>query len=90
MHHVDQLIGGIRIERAGIIFGVNEMCADMVLHHFGHQPGDAAANAGNHVHDALAFDLFGQCALDGLDLAANAADAGQQFLLFLDGDMGRI
>ena len=46
--------------------------------------GDAAANARNHMHDALAFRLVVQRPLDRFDLAANAADAGEQFFLFSD------
>ena len=42
---------------------------------------DGAANARNHVHDALAFGLFGEGALNRFDLTANATDAGRKLLL---------
>ena len=60
------------------------MGADVVLDHFGHQAGDAAANARDHMHDALAFGLLAQRPLDRLDLAADAADPGEQLFLFSD------
>ena len=74
---LDQLIRRVGVERARIPLGVDEVGADMVLDHFGHQAGDAAANAGDHMHDALAFGLVSQGALDRLYLAADAADARQ-------------
>ena len=82
--HGDQLIRGIGVERAGIIAGIDQVGADVVLDHLGHQAGDAAANPGNHMHDALAVGLFAQRPLDGIDLAANPADAGEQLSLFTD------
>src|ERR1700688_502911 len=81
----DELIRRIGVERARIPLGVDEVGADVVLDHFGHQAGDAAANAGDHMHDALAFGFFVQRPLDRLDLAANAADPGEQLFLFSDG-----
>jgi hypothetical protein len=60
------------------------MGADMVFNDFGHQARNAATNAGNHVHDALASGLLGQGAFDRLDLAADATDPREQFFLFPD------
>src|SRR6202023_1998600 len=79
------MIRCVGVERAVILLGVDEMGADMVLDHLGHQAGDAAANAGDHMHDALAFGLFVQRPLDRLDLAADASDPGEQLFLFSDG-----
>jgi hypothetical protein len=43
------------------------------------------------VHDALASRFFGERALDRFDLAAEAANAGEQLLLFSDGmGLGRV
>src|SRR5579872_2909338 len=44
-------------------------------------PQLATANTGDHMHDALAFRFFAQRPLDCFDLAANAADAGEQLFL---------
>src|SRR6266700_2355203 len=82
--HFDQLIRRVRVKRARILLAVDQMGADVVFHHLRHQARDAAANAGNHVHDALAAGLLSQRALDRLDLAANAANASEQFFLFPD------
>ncbi len=61
------------------------MGADVVFHHLGHQAGNAAAHARDHMHDAVATGLFVQRPLDRLDLAANAANAGEQLFLLSDG-----
>src|ERR1700688_710092 len=61
------------------------MGANVVLDHLRHQAGNAAADARDHVHDALASRLFGQRSLDRFDLAANAAYPGEQLLLLSDG-----
>ena len=82
--HFDELIGRVSVQRAGILVGVYKMGADVVFHHLGHQSGDAATNARNHVHDALAFGLFGEGALNRFDLAANATDARRKLLLVSD------
>jgi len=82
--HFDEPVRRVRVERARILLGVDEMGPDVVFDHLGHQAGDAAANARDHVHDALAFGLFGQRPLDRFDLAANAADPGEQLFLFSD------
>jgi hypothetical protein len=61
------------------------MGADVVLDDFGHQAGHRAARAGEQVHDLFAAGLAVEGTLDGLDLTADAADAGQELLLFTDG-----
>src|ERR1700748_1033111 len=85
MNDVDELIGRLGVQRARIPFRVDQMRSNVVLDHLGHQSCDAAADAGDHVHDALAFGLFGQCPLDRIDLAADAADARDQLLFLFDG-----
>jgi len=46
------------------------------------RPATPPANARDHVHDALASGLFGQCAFDRFDLAANAAKRGASSFFF--------
>jgi hypothetical protein len=60
------------------------MSTDVVFDHLGHQTCDAAANARNHMHDALAFGLLGQRTLDRFDLAANPTHPGEQLLFLSD------
>ena len=72
-------------ERAGMRFGIDEVGAHMVLDDFRHQPGHGAARAGDQVHHLLAAGLAVERALDGLDLAPNAAHARQQLVLVFQG-----
>ena len=41
--HFDELVRGLSVKCSWILLGVDEMCADMVFDHLGHQPRDAAA-----------------------------------------------
>lgn len=66
-------------------FGVHEVVADVILDDFGLEAGHGGAGAGEEVHDPLAAGLGFEGALDGLDLAADAADAGDEFLAVAEG-----
>ncbi len=68
-----------------MFLGVDQMGADVVFDDFRHQAGHGAAHAGDQVHDLFAAGFAVERALDRLDLAADAAHAGQQLLLFADG-----
>ncbi|GAA3844183.1 hypothetical protein GCM10022626_10670 [[Pseudomonas] carboxydohydrogena] len=57
----------------------------MILDHLSHQTRDTAADAGDHMHNALALGLVAQSAFDGFDLTANTTNASKQFLLLSDG-----
>ncbi len=85
MNDFDQLIRRVRIERTGVLLGVDQMGADMILDHLGHQPRDTPPDAGDHVHDAFTLGFFAQGTLDGFDLPADTADARKQPLLLSDG-----
>ena len=84
-HDIEQLPRGVPVERAGMFLVINKMCQDVVLDHLGHQPGHGAARGGDEMHDLLAARLALQRPLDSLDLPANAPDAGEEFLFFVDG-----
>ena len=58
-----------------VFLGIDEVRADVVLHHHGHQAGGGAAHAGDEVHNLLAARLRLERTLDGLDLPADAAHA---------------
>jgi DNA-binding FrmR family transcriptional regulator len=81
----DELIRGVRIKRSRVLLGIDKMRADVVLDHLRHQAGDRTADAGDHMHDALALGFLGERALDRLDLTFDATDAGEQLFLFPDG-----
>ena len=85
MNDFDQLICRICIERAGVLLGIDQMGADVIFHHLGHQTCDTSTDAGNHVHDALALSFFAQRTFDGLNLPAYTADARKQPLFLSDG-----
>ncbi len=49
------------------------------------RPADGTAHSGDQVHHLFAASFVFERPIDGLDLAPDAADAGQEFLLFSDG-----
>jgi hypothetical protein len=76
------LLGGIRVECAGVRGRIDQMGADVVFDHLRHQARDRPANASDQVHNALAASFGFKPALDGIDLAADATHARQQLLFF--------
>jgi hypothetical protein len=77
--YFDELVRRLGVKRGRIPLGIDEMGANVVLDHLRHQAGNAAADARDHVHDALASGLFGQRPLDRFNLAANAAYRASSF-----------
>src|ERR1035441_7464312 len=55
---------------------------DVVFEHFGHQAVDSAAHVCQQHKDVRAIVARGQGALDGVDLATDPLDAGDEFLRF--------
>lgn len=85
MNDFDELIGGVGVERARILLGIHKMRADMILDHFGHESCDGPADAGNHVHDALAFGFLTQGPLDCFHLTSDPTDPRKQLFLLSEG-----
>ena len=83
--NIEQLFGRFRVQRAGMLFGVHQMRADMILDDLGHKSGQCAAHTGDQMHHLLATALAFQRALNCLDLALHTAHARQQLLLLTDG-----
>jgi hypothetical protein len=54
----------------------------MILKHLGHETIDAAANVREEHENVRAIVLCREGAFDGIDLSANAFDAGNELLLF--------
>jgi hypothetical protein len=54
--------------------------ADVVFEDLGHEAVDAATDVGEQHKDIGAVGVSAVGALDGIDLAANALDAGEKFL----------
>ena len=57
------------------------MMADMILEHLGHEAVHGAARGGDGVENVGAFLAALQCAFDGFDLPANAANPFEQLFL---------
>src|ERR1700730_5245361 len=84
MDHVDQLVCGLAVERAGVRLAVDQVRADVVLDHDGQEPVDGAAARRNQVHDLCTASLAFERALDGLDLPVDSTDPVQQLALLED------
>ena len=72
-------------KRVGVFIGVDQMGADVILDHFGHQSGHGATRARDELHDLFAFGLALERALDRFHLPPETAHAGEQLLLFTNG-----
>ena len=65
-------------------FGIDEMRPHVVLDDLGHQTGHSPSRSGDEMHDLFAPRLAVECALDGFNLASNAAHARQQLAFSMD------
>ena len=71
-----QLQAVLRLGGIGFAGGIDHMVADVILDQFVGQAVHRPADRGDQLQDIGAADLVLQPALDRLDLAAQAADAG--------------
>jgi hypothetical protein len=71
------------LRRCDALLGGEQVQADVVLEDLGHQAVDAAAHVGKQHENVGAVVAGGERALDGVDLAADALDAGDELLFFL-------
>src|SRR5712691_1251374 len=78
MHDVNQFFGALGAFRVGLPGRINDVHADVVLHHLGHQAVDRATGGGDETQHFRTAHFRVQRAFDGLHLAANAAYAMQQ------------
>ena len=81
----EQLVGGLGVQRARMLLGIDEMRSDVLLNHFRHQSGDRSAHASDLVHDLFATRFSLERTLNCLHLATDTADPSQKSLLFMDG-----
>src|SRR5580692_4596824 len=79
LHGLDQLFGTAR--PLGVFHRVDDVEADMVFDHFGHQAVHGAARRDDQMQHRGAALLAFERALDRFDLAAHAADAVEQLVL---------
>jgi hypothetical protein len=63
-------------------FRGKQMMPYMILKHLGHKTVDTAADVRKKHENVGAIVLCGERAFDGVDLPANAFDAGNELLLF--------
>jgi hypothetical protein len=83
--YFEELLGGIGIQRVGMLFRIDQVRAHVFLNHFGHKTGHRPACAGNQMHHLIAARFTAECTFDRLDLAANATDTCEELFLFADG-----
>jgi hypothetical protein len=77
---VDEVLGYfLRGERGAT--GLHHVLADVVFEDLGHEAVDAAADVGEEHEDVGAVSVAAEGALDGVDLTADALDAGEEFLV---------
>jgi hypothetical protein len=79
-HQVDEVLGYfLRGERGAT--GLHHVLADVVFEDLGHEAVDAAADVGEEHEDVGAVSVAAEGALDGVDLTADALDAGEEFFV---------
>jgi hypothetical protein len=84
-HYFKQLLGSLCVKCAWMLFPVDQMSADMILHYFRHQPRYRSPHPCDQVHDHFTANFVIECTLDGLDLTSDAANAGKELFLFTNG-----
>jgi len=80
--YFEQLLSGLSIKCARMLFRVDQVCADMVLNHFRHQPRYRSPYPRDQVHDQFTARLAIERTLDGLYLASDATDPCKELFLF--------
>ena len=81
----EQLLGGLCVQRLGMLAGIDEMCAHVILYDHRHQTAHSPPYPGDQVHNLFAASLVIEHPLDSLDLPSDAADPCKELLLFTDG-----
>jgi hypothetical protein len=75
--NIEELLRRFGSQSVGMLFGINEMCADVILDNFGHQTGDGPPRSGDEMHDLFAASFAIERALYRFDLAPDTAHARQ-------------
>jgi hypothetical protein len=75
--NIEELLRRFGSQSVGMLFGINEMCADVILDDFGHQTGDGPPRSGDEMHDLFAASFAIERALYRFDLAPDTAHARQ-------------
>jgi hypothetical protein len=77
---VDEVLGYfLRGERGAA--GLHHVLTDVVFEDLGHEAVDTAADVGEEHEDIGAVGVAAEGALDGVDLTADALDAGEEFFV---------
>lgn len=71
--HINEFVGPMLALRG--ISSAQNMIANVILHHFAHEPIDGAADGGNELENVSTTNLFIEGALYRLYLTADAANA---------------
>ena len=78
----EQLLGGLSVKCARMLFRVDQMRLDVILNHFRHQSRYRSPHTGDQVHDLFTASLAIERTLDSLDLTSDAAHPCKELLLF--------
>ena len=80
-NYFEQLLGGLCIKCARMLFRVDQVCADVILNHFRHQPRYRPPHPRDQVHDLFTANLAIERTLDCLDLTSDATDPCKELFL---------
>ncbi len=69
----------------GLMGGIDEVRANVILHDLSHQPVDSTAGAGNELQHVSTTNFLIERPFDGFDLSPNASHAIEEFGLFANG-----
>jgi hypothetical protein len=68
-----------------MVVGIDQMKFDVTLHHFRHEAVESASAGREGMHDDGAIEFFFERTFGRIELAADAADAIDEFFLVPDG-----
>jgi hypothetical protein len=80
--YFEQLLGGLGVKCARLPLRVDQVCVDVILNHFRHQPRYRPPHPRDQVHDQFTGSLAIERTLDGLDLTPDATDPCKELFLF--------
>jgi len=83
MDDVDQLVGCLRIRIVARLALIDHVLANMVLDHFGDEAVKRAPARRRLLQNSNAFHIGFDCALDGVNLTAQALEPVEEFGFFL-------
>ena len=82
----DKLLSGLDLKQLrGLAVGRQDVAANMVFHHLGHESIDGAAHRRNELQDVGTPDFLIERPLDRFHLSTDTANSTQQLRFFANG-----